>query len=95
MNMLRYHNRDLSKTAVHVRNLNPNTKEEHLRKYRLFRNAIKIELSEKVNKKYTTTTPLCKNGIITFATEQEKQQCLIDCLYFSGQSLLQATIHKI
>ena len=85
--------RSLGRTEVFVQGINSNITEEELQNYRLFKKAILIKMHEKINKK--TGKPLATNAIVTFETEREKQQCLIDSLYFSGASLHQAAMLPI
>ena len=82
--------RFLSRTQVYVKYLNPRTTEEHLKNYRLFKNAKEFELNEVLNKNTGKVRHI--GAVITFETEAEKQECLIDSLYFSKNSMHQASM---
>jgi len=85
--------RALSRTEVFVRQINGRVTEEELKSYRLFKNSTQIKIAEKISKR--TGKPMSANAIISFETEVEKQQCLIDSLYYSGNSLHQAAMLPI
>merc|ERR1712066_579558 len=82
--------RYLAANQVYVSKLSRNVQERDILKHRVFEGAVSVQLFDTLNK--TSGNIMHRNGVVTFNTPDEKERCLDESHYFSGNSFHHATI---